>query len=311
MAQTAFQRALLRFRRQWILQCFALMGIIFLIVFSYIPMFGILIAFKDFRVRNGIIGFFTSPNVGFKWFIEFYNDLGFWNIIRNTLVLSVTKLIFIFPLPIIFAIALNELRSMKFKRFVQTVSYFPHFISWVVVSGMLFSFFNSQTGLINRLFLQLNIISQPMTILSSPETFLPMIVWADIWKGLGWSAIIFLAAITSVDQELYEAAIVDGAGRLRRIWNITLPSIKGTIVILLILNMGGLLTGNFEQSYLMGNMGNISRSEIIPTYVLKMGLAQMRYSYATAIGLAQSFLSLLLVLFSNFIAKKISGTSLI
>jgi len=274
-------------------------------------MFGILIAFKDFRVRNGIIGFFTSPNVGFKWFIEFYNDLGFWNIIRNTLVLSVTKLIFIFPLPIIFAIALNELRSMKFKRFVQTVSYFPHFISWVVVSGMLFSFFNSQTGLINRLFLQLNIISQPMTILSSPETFLPMIVWADIWKGLGWSAIIFLAAITSVDQELYEAAIVDGAGRLRRIWNITLPSIKGTIVILLILNMGGLLTGNFEQSYLMGNMGNISRSEIIPTYVLKMGLAQMRYSYATAIGLAQSFLSLLLVLFSNFIAKKISGTSLI
>ena len=311
MPQAKFHKALLRFQRQWILQAFAFMGIAFLIVFSYIPMFGILIAFKDYKVKEGVLGFFTSTNVGFKWFIEFYNDLGFWNIIRNTLLLSITKLIFIFPLPIIFAIALNELRSIKFKRVIQTVSYLPHFISWVVVSGMLFSFFNSQTGLINRLFLELGFVSQPMTILSSPDAFLPMVVWADIWKGLGWSAIIFLAAITGVDQELYEAAIVDGAGRMSRIWRITLPSIKGTIVILLILNMGSLLTGNFEQSYLMGNAGNITRSEIIPTYVMKMGLAQMRYSYATAIGLAQSVLSLSLVLISNFIARKLSGTSLI
>ena len=246
MSQTRLRKGFLRFRRQAILQCFALMGIAFLAVFSYTPMFGILIAFKDYKVRDGIGGFFTSTNVGFKWFIEFYHDLGFWNIIRNTLLLSITKLIFIFPLPIIFAIALNELRNLRFKRFVQTVSYFPHFISWVVVSGMLFSFFNSQTGLVNRLFMEWGLIAQPMNILSSADAFLPMIVWADIWTGLGWSSIIFLAAITSVDQELYEAAIVDGAGRLSRIWHITLPSIKGTIVILLILNMGGLLTGNFE-----------------------------------------------------------------
>ena len=305
------QKAWLRFRRQWILQVFALSGIFFLFVFSYIPMFGLSIAFRHFRVQYGLMGFFNAPLVGFRWFQEFFNDIVFWEVIRNTVVLSVLRLIFIFPLPILFAIALNELRRIKFKRVVQTVSYLPHFISWVVVSGMIFSFFNIHTGLVNRLLLQWGWIDSPMNILSSAQAFWPMVIVADIWKGLGWSAIIFLAAIAGVDQELYEAAVVDGAGRLRRIWHITLPYMKGTVVILLILNIGGLMHGNFEQSWLLGNSANISRSEIIPTYVMRVGLSQMRFSFATAIGLFQSVIALFLVLGSNFAARKISGTSLI
>ena len=308
---TRTQKAWLNYKRQWILQVFALMGVFFLFVFSYIPMFGLSIAFKHYRVQYGLMGFFTAPNVGFRWFLEFFNDIVFWEVIRNTVVLSVLRLIFIFPLPILFAIVLNELRQVKFKRFVQTVSYLPHFISWVVVSGMIFSFFNTNTGLVNRLFLQWGWIDSPMNILSSAQAFWPMVIIADIWKGLGWSAIIFLAAIAGVDQELYEAAVVDGAGRIRRIWHITLPYMKGTVVILLILNIGGLMHGNFEQSWLLGNSANISRSEIIPTYVMRVGLSQMRFSFATAIGLFQSVIALFLVLVSNFAARKISGTSLI
>jgi putative aldouronate transport system permease protein len=286
------------------------MGIAFLLVFSYIPMFGLAIAFNDFRLSSGIQGFFTSKWVGFKWFVEFYNDIYFWQIIRNTVVISVLKLIFTFPVPILFALVLNEVRNQVVKRSVQTVSYLPHFISWVVVSGMIFSFLNEQNGVVNQILLSAGLTEKPISFLSEPRYFWPIVVLSDVWKEMGWWTIIFLAAIVSVDPSLYEAAIVDGASRLQRILYITLPSIKGTIVIVLILSIGNLFGGglsgsNFEQSYLLGNPVNNSVSEILQTYTLKMGLAQGRYSYATAIGLIQSVISLILIFLSNFLSKRI------
>ncbi|NLO82098.1 MAG: sugar ABC transporter permease [Clostridiales bacterium] len=309
------RKFMVRLKLQIYRQVFVWMGMLFLFIFSYIPMVGIIIAFKDYKLATGFTGFFTSQWVGFKYFIEFFNELNCWQIVRNTVVISLLKLVFTFPVPIILAITLNEVRRARLKRVVQTVSYLPHFISWVVVSGILFSFLNSQNGLLNQVLLLLGITEEPLSFLSEPKYFWPMLVISDIWKGMGWWAIIFLAAITGVDLQLYEAAIVDGAGRLQRIWYITLPSIKGTIMIVLILSLGNLLGGglggsNFDQCYLLGNPVNYEVSEIIQTYVLKMGLAQGRYSFAAAIGLLQSVISLILIYSSNYTANKISGVGL-
>lgn len=302
-----------KFKEQAILQVIALIGILYLILFHYIPMVGIIIAFKNFRLASGLAGFFTSKWVGLKWFHEFVTDIVFWPIVRNTLVLSFAKLIFTFPMPIIFALVLNEVRGQKLKKITQTVSYLPHFISWIVVSGMIFSFANEQNGIINQLFGLFGL--KHISILSDPKYFVSMCVISGVWKEMGWWTIIFLAAIVGIDPTLYEAAVVDGAGRLRRMWDITLPSIKGTIIVVLILSLGDLLGGglggsNFDQAYLLGNNVNYNVSEILQTYTLKMGLSQGRFSYATAIGLIQSIVSLILVYSSNLFAKKASGTGL-
>lgn len=313
--RTILQEGIHRFKSQFILQIFALVGVIFLIIFSFIPMIGIIIAFKDYKLTQGLVGFFTSKWVGLRWFTEFYNDIAFWAIIRNTIAMSLLKLLFTFPVPILLALAINEVRFSPLKRVVQTVSYLPHFISWVVVAGMLFSFLNEQNGLLNQVLLGMGIVDKPISFLAETKYFLPMVVISDVWKEMGWWAIIFLAAITGVDTALYEAAKVDGAGRLRQIWNITLPSIKGTIIIVLIMSIGNLFGGgisgsNFDQAYMLGNAANNDVSEIIQTYTLKMGLSQGRFSYATAIGLIQSVISLFLVTVSNSISKKLTGTGL-
>ncbi len=312
LKKTAFMKS---FKKQFELQVFAIIGIIFLIIFSYIPMAGIIIAFKDYKLTSGLLGMFTSEWVGLKYFREFVNDINFTMVVRNTIAMSMLKLVFTFPIPILFAIALNEVGNQKVKRVVQTVSYLPHFISWVVVYGMIFSFFNQQNGLINQLLVKMGLISDSLLFLAEAEYFLPLVILSDIWKGMGWWAIIFLAAISSVDPCLYEAAIVDGAGRIRRIWNITLPSIKGTIIIVLILSLGNLLGGglggsNFDQAYLIGNKANFRASEILQTYTLRMGLAQGRFAYAAAIGLLQSVISVILIYSSNFFARKITGEGL-
>ena len=221
-------------------QTFALLGILYFAVFAFVPMFGIIIAFKNFKLASGIPGFFTSEWVGLKWMLEFVNDLNFWQIIRNTVVISVLKLIFTFPVPIIFAILLNEVRKQGLKRIVQTASYLPHFISWVVVSGMVFSFLNAQSGLVNEVLQYFGLIDKPISFLSDPKYFWFIMVASDIWKEMGWWTIIFLAAIAGVDPTLYEAAVVDGASRLQRIFYITVPSIKATIIIVLILSIGNL-----------------------------------------------------------------------
>lgn len=304
-----------KFRAQAWMQLFVLIGMVYIILFNYVPMVGIIIAFKEFKLASGIAGFFTSRWVGLYHFNAFFNDINFGIIMRNTIVISLLKLIFTFPIPILFAVALNEIRNVRYKKIVQTVSYLPHFISWVVVSGLLFSFLNEQNGLINQLLILFGITDKSVSFLSEPIYFWPIVVISDIWKGMGWWAIIFIAAITGVDPGLYESAIVDGASRLKRIWYITLPSIKGTIIIILILAIGNLFQGglggsNFQQSYLLGNPVNYNSSEIIDTYLLRVGLAQGRFSFAAAIGLLQSIISVILIYFSNFAAKKVSGASL-
>lgn len=294
---------------------FVLTGMLFILVFNYLPMFGILMAFKDYSISSGIKGIFTSDWVGLKYFKEFVGAYNFRLIVTNTLAISLLKLFFTFPLPILLAIMFNEVRSKFFKRFAQTVSYFPHFISWIVVSGLLVIFLSSNSGIVNDLLKGLGLIDKPLPFLSSPNFFWGLAVTTAMWKEAGWWTIIFLAAISGLSPALYDAAEMDGAGRLRRIWHITLPGIRGTIVVVLIMAIGSLLGGglvgsNFEQSYLLGNVMNSGRSEILQTYAFKMGLAQGRYAYATAIDLLQSIIAIILVFGSNFISKKITKTGL-
>ncbi len=302
------------FWRQRYLQLFALAGITFIIVFHYIPMFGILIAFKDYKITSGLMGIFTSPWVGLKYFKEFINDYNSASIIRNTLVMSVTKLVFTFPVPILLALILNEIKVSSIKRTVQTVSYLPYFISWVIVAGFCQIFLRAN-GVINSFMMSTGLSQANIPFQTTAKYFLPIVVFTSIWKDMGWWAILFLASITGIDPTLYEAASIDGAGRMKRIRYITLPGIKSTITIVLILALGNLLGGglsgsNFEQSYLLGTSGNIDVSEIIQTYVMKVGLSKQRYSFAAAIGLLQSIVSVTLVLTSNFASKKVTGEGL-
>ena len=293
---------------------FVLTGMLIVFVFNYLPLFGILMAFKDYSISSGIKGIFTSEWVGLKYFKEFVGAYNFELIVTNTLGISLLKLIFTFPMPILLAIMFNEVRHQFFKRFAQTVSYFPHFISWIVVSGLLVVFL-SNSGIVNDLLKGLGLVEKSLPFLSSPNYFWGLAVSTAMWKEAGWWAIIFLAAISGLNPSLYDAAEMDGAGRLRRIWHITLPGIRGTIVVVLILAVGSLLGGglvgsNFEQSYLLGNAMNNERSEILQTYAFKMGLAQGRYAYATAIDLLQSIIAIILVFGSNYMSKKITKNSL-
>ncbi|WP_339278411.1 ABC transporter permease subunit [Paenibacillus sp. FSL W8-0426] len=304
-----------RFKKQKVLHLFVGLGMIFLLIFSYTPMFGILMAFKDYRISDGIKGIFTSEWVGFKYFNEFIHDYQFGNIVRNTLVLSFLKVIFAFPAPILFAIMLNEVKNMGFKRFVQTISYLPHFISWVVVVGVSYAFLSADVGMVNRALMESGLIDKPLNILTSPNYFWGFAVGSAIWKEMGWWTIIFLAAITGINPSLYEAAEIDGAGRLARIRHITLPGMKGTIVVVLVLTIGSILGGglvgsNFEQAYLFGNSINNPTSEIVQTYAFKVGLSDGRFSYAAAIDFIQSVISVILIFSSNYIAKRVSGSSL-
>jgi putative aldouronate transport system permease protein len=303
------------FRGQIAIQMFVLSGIVYLIIFNFVPMAGIIMGFKDYDIVMGVGGIFTSHWVGLKYFKEFFSDYNIGNLIRNTIGISILKLIFTFPMPILFAIVLNEIRHDKFKRLVQTGSYLPHFISWIIISGIAVQFF-STGGMINTILSKLGFISDPIKFMTSVKLFWGFAVSLDLWKELGWWTIIFLAAISGINQDLYESAQIDGAGRLRRIWYITMPSIKPTIIVVLILALGNLFGGglsgsNFEQSYLLGNSMNKEASSIIQTYVFEVGLSQGRYAYATAVGLIQSIISLILILSSNFISKKLSGVGLV
>lgn len=304
-----------QFKKEFPFHVFIWVGMVFIFVFQYIPLFGILIAFKNYNITQGIIGIFTSEWAGLKYFYEFFNYYNIRVIITNTLAISLLKIVFAFPIPILFALMLNEVRNMLFKRVVQTATYLPHFVSWVVISGLLYSFFSGTSGVISNMLLDTGLISKPLDVLTNPNSFWALAVSSAIWKEFGWWAIIFLAAISGIDPSLYEAAEIDGASRLQRIWHITMPSIKGAAVVVLILSIGSMLGGglvgsNFEQSYLLGNSINITKSEIIQTYALTAGLAQGRYAYATAIDLMQSVISVFLIFTSNYIAKRVAGSGL-
>ncbi|WP_252228225.1 ABC transporter permease [Caldicoprobacter algeriensis] len=295
-----------KLKEQKYLYMMVIPGIIWMLIFNYIPMYGIIIAFKDYNI---ISSFFEAPWAGLKHFSDFFKDDWFPIIMKNTVGISLLKLVFGFPLPIIFALFLNEIRNSTFKRTVQTISYLPHFLSWVVLGGIMITWL-SESGMINELLVNMGILDKPVAFLGEPKYFWWIATISDIWKGLGWNSIIYLAAISGVDVELYESAIVDGAGRFRRMWSITLPSISGTIAILFILAVSGLLNSNFDQILVLRNSLNASSSEVIDIFVYRMGIQSARFSYATAVGLFKSVIALMLLLLANWVTRKLTGKSL-
>lgn len=288
------------------LQVMAILGVAWMLVFNYIPMYGLVIAFKEYSVIRTIA---EAPWVGLMHFKEFIQDDNFWIVIKNTLGISLIKLIIGFPLPIIFALLMNELTSLKFKKAVQTITYLPHFLSWVVLGGILTTWL-ADVGIMNDILIGLGLSSERLNFLAEPEYFWSIIIISDIWKELGWSAIIYLAAIAGVSTELYEAATIDGANKFQRMWHVTLPAIRPTITILFILAVSGILNTNFDQILVLKNALNESASSVIDIYVYQVGIQNARYSYATAVGLLKSIIAFILLLSANKITKKLDGTSL-
>lgn len=282
-------------------------ALLFILVFSYIPMYGVLMAFQDYNIFTG---FMASPWVGFKHFEMFFHAPEFWSVIRNTVVISLLKLFIGFPAPILLALMLNEVHNRVFKRTIQTISYLPHFISWVIVSGFVTSLLSTDNGSFNILLQQLNLIDEPINFLSIPEYFWTILVTTGVWKEIGFSSIVYLAAIAGVDPQLYEAGAMDGASRLRQMFSITLPSILPVIIIFLILNIGNLLNAGFEDILLLGaNPVLRDVADVIDTYVYRVGIQNNRYSYATAVGLFKGVLSVALLAGANYAARR-SGNSL-
>jgi putative aldouronate transport system permease protein len=274
-------------------------GIFYFIIFKYIPMGGLVIALQDYRPFKGITG---SDWVGLKHFERLFTEPDFLNILVNTLLLFGMNLVFYFPIPIILALMLNEVRISFFKRTFQTLVYLPHFMSWVIIVSISFVMLTSDGGIINELLVYFGF--EKINFLLSTEWFRPTYILQVIWREAGWGTIIYLAAIASVDPQLYEAARMDGAGRLRQVWHITLPAIRSVIVILLILKIGDVLELGFEHVYLLLNSMNREVAEIIDTYVYTAGLRQGQFSYSTAIGFFKSFVGLVLVMLANKLAKK-------
>lgn len=300
-----------RLSAQWQIQSMILPGILLIFLFSYIPMWGISIAFKEYDIFQGVSG---SPWVGFKQFQLFFQSPDFLMIMKNTIVIALLKLIFIFPAPIILALMLNEVKHAVYKKTVQTLTYLPHFISWVIVSGLVFSILAVDGGSLNLLLQKLKLVDQPVNWLSLPQYFYTILISAGVWKEIGFSSIVYLAAIVGVNPHLYEAAAMDGASRFKQIYLVTLPSIAPVIIIFFILHIGNLLNAGFEDILAITNGGKniILRevSEVIDTYVYNVGVNQQRYSFATAAGLFKAVINVLLLWGANSIARRTGGSSL-
>ncbi|MCY7755363.1 ABC transporter permease [Bacillus haynesii] len=274
-------------------------GLIYFLLFKYVPMWGIVIAFQDYQPFLGITG---SEWVGFKHFERLFTEPTFFMLLKNTLILFFLNLVVFFPIPIILALLLNEVRVALFKKFVQTLIYIPHFMSWVIVVSLSFVLLTVDGGLINEIIAYFG--GEKINFLLNESWFRPMYILQVIWREAGWSTIIYLAAITAVDPQLYEAAKMDGANRLRRMWHVTLPAIRSVIVVLLILKIGDTLELGFEHVYLLLNATNREVAEIFDTYVYTAGLKQGQFSYSTAVGLFKAAVGLILVVFANRMAKK-------
>ena len=295
-----------RIKKNWILYLFFLPCFIYIILFSYAPLYGIQIAFRDFK---GVLGIWGSPWVGFKHFENFFNSYQFWDLLKNTLSLSFFQLIFTIPMPIVLALLLNYCNWPWLKKLSQSSTFAPHLISVVVMAGML-SNFSSQNGLFNQIAMKVFGAAEPISFLGRADLYQPMYIASTVWQRTGYNAVLYIAALSSVSSELHEAAIVDGATKLKRIWHIDLPTIMPTIVILLIMGIGNIMGIGFEKSLLLQNDLNLARSEIISTYVYKVGINGAQYSYATAIGLFNNIINFSLLIFVNKISGKLSGSSL-
>jgi putative aldouronate transport system permease protein len=275
-------------------------AVIYYIVFKYIPMYGVIIAFKDFSFARGILG---SKWIGFDNFKYLFGLNDFYKVFFNSIYLSFLRLLWGFPIPIILALMLNEMRGFRYKKVLQTIVYLPHFISWVVVGGIIISFLSPTWGIVNQIIKALG--HEAVFFMAKGQYFRRIIVASDIWKGAGWGTIIYLAAITGINPELYEAATVDGANKLQRLWYITLPSIRTTIVLCLILRMGSIMSNGFEQIFVLQNSQNLSVSEVFETWVYRLGLLNGRFSFATTVGLFTSLISLIFLASADRFAKKL------
>lgn len=292
-------------RKYWDLYLLLIPVVIYFVLFKYLPMYGLQIAFKDYNFRKGYWG---SPWVGFEHFTRFLTSYNFWQIMYNTVSISVLTLIFTFPLPIMLALLLNETRNKHFKGVLQSVTYTPHFLSTVVVVGMMVAFVSPSTGIINQVIQLFG--GKPIYFMTKPEWFKPMYILSDIWKNTGWSSIIFVSALSNVDLGLYEAAKVDGASRWQRLYNITLPCLVPTIIIMLILSCGKIIGVGFEKIFLMQTDLTLGVSQVISTYVYQQGIVKSQFSYATAIGIFDAVINFALLITVNRIAKKTSDISL-
>ena len=303
---TFFQRLKKDLCKNWILYVMILPVVIYYVVFAYAPMYGIQLAFKNYRVKQGIWG---SPWVGFEHFQRFFSAYNFKQLIGNTIGISVYSILVGFPIPIIFALMLNYLKNKFMKKTVQMVSYAPYFISTVVMCGMIAIFLNVDTGIFNTI---RNLFGlESVDFLAKAEWFKSIYVWTGVWQGMGWGTIIYLAAITGISGELYEAAMIDGANRWQRMWNITLPGIRGTVVTLLIMNLGKVMGSNYERLDQFGNTQVKDFSYQLAIYIYDKGLASAKFSMATAVGIFQSLVGLVLVLLSDRIAKMLGEEGLL
>jgi putative aldouronate transport system permease protein len=294
-----------RFRKSLPIYTLLLPGMLLLLVFHYWPIFGIIIAFEDFSPFKGVMG---SDWVGLKYFIQFLTDDSFWRVMRNTIVINICKLVFGFPIPIIFALLLNELWGNRFKKTVQTISYLPHFISWVVVAAIITTILSPSTGLINKVLNSFGLES--IYFLTKTNCFIPIIVMSGIWKEFGMSAVYYIASLSSIDPQLYEAAAIDGAGRWKQTWHITLPGLRNIVIVLLVLQMGRMTTIGFEQIFLLYNPMVYDVGDVISTYTYRLGIEQTQYSLTSAIGFTQSIVNFILVYSANRLSKKVAGWAL-
>jgi len=296
--------------RNWEIYLFLLPAILYMLVFVYKPMYGVLIAFKDFRASKGILGSPWAANYGFAHFLQFFRAAMFQKVLTNTLLISFYSLIVGFPLPLILALSLNASRVGWLKKTNQMITYMPHFISTVVMVGIINVMFSPQVGIIARILNETGLADGYLMVLIDKSAFIHLYVWTGVWQNMGWGSILYLAALSAVDPELHEAALCDGATRLKRVWHIDLPSILPTIIILLILNIGHLMSVGYEKIFLMQNALNESASEVISTYVFKRGLLNAEYSYSAAVGLFNNVVNIILLIMANTLARRASSTSL-
>lgn len=284
------------------LYLFLIPGVVWYLIFYYRPMYGILIAFMDYDIVSGVFG---SKWVGLQHFIDFFRDYNFKSIMTNTVGISLLKLIFGFPAPIIFALLLNEIKNRNFKRISQTISYLPYFVSWVVVAGIWYELLSVDGGVINSLLMNLGFVNEPVYWFGRPEYFWGIVTVSDIWKNIGWNAIIYLAALSGIDPELYESSVLDGANRLQQTFYITLPCIRSTIAVLFIFAIGNIMNAGFDQIYVMQNAAVNDRSQIIDTYVMLNGILGANYSISTAVGLFKSLIGLSFLFITNRVIKSL------
>ncbi|WP_372628948.1 ABC transporter permease [Cohnella sp.] len=288
-------------KRYRVLLLMMIPAMVYYAVFHYAPMYGVLLAFKDYKLTEGIVG---SPWAGWKHFEAIFSDGYFYTILKNTLIISLYKLVFGFPIPILFALLMSEIASAKYKKLVQTVSYLPHFMSWVVLGGIFFTVFSLE-GPVNSIVKLMG--GDPVLFLADDRYFRSILVATSIYQGFGWGSIIYFAAITNIDPQLHEAAIMDGAGRFQRMFRISIPMLAPVIAIMLILSMSGILDAGFDQIFNMYNVKVYRVADIIDTYVYRKGLLEMNYSYATAVGLFKSAVALVLIVVVNQIVKRLGG----